>query len=98
MKEKGPEIKKSKLRKVAEDASIILGIFGIMSIIAIGVGKVTRAVDPPEDMYRISVKTKEPLKKGDPPEMQIKLIKQCIEAIVHPAPAPFTQTFYKDCE
>ncbi|MFC1599472.1 hypothetical protein ACFL3T_00400 [Patescibacteria group bacterium] len=97
MKESGPEKKESKLVKEVKEISLFLSFIVIGSIYVATCGAIMRVIDLPETKIGISV-TMKPSKKGEPPTVIIKVTRQCIDRIVHAAPAPFAKTTYKDCE
>jgi len=97
MKEKGPEIKQSRLKIEAKNAGLTVAIFAIMLTVTASLAKIVKVVDPPENKYKIAIKTI-PSKNGEPPSIDVKLVRQCVDQVLQALPSPVTKIIYKDCE
>jgi len=86
MKESGPEINEKP--STIKNTVLFVAVFAALLAVSASVGSVMRHIDKPEEKYKLVIT----------PEMNVKLVRQCIDQVVHLAPSSFSKTFYKDCE
>lgn len=97
MKESGPEKIESRFKTEAKNAGFAVAVFTVMLGVTVSLVKVMKEINPPEVKYKIAIKTK-PSKEGEAPFLDVKLVKQCVDSVVHASPSTAGKTFYKDCE
>lgn len=97
MNEKEPEIKIIKDPETIKKIILLPAIFAAILGVSATVGAVMRALNPPEPKYKIAIKLV-PSEDDNVPLVDVRLVRQCVDSVIHVLPSPFTKTFYKDCE